>query len=205
MHKNIRPILFASLACLMALVFTACDTDAPSRTSEPGSINPMRYDPLRVGDEISITLNAGINPPLPAIVTEIKGDGTISLPDLGSITALNKTPGDLENEIRTNYVPAYYTRMSVTVAAMTRYIFVGGEVNMSASGGKQPYTGPITVTQAIRAAGDFNPFARKKRVQLRRAQTGKTLIVNCVKAIDHPELDLWVYPGDTIYVPRRVL
>jgi protein involved in polysaccharide export with SLBB domain len=137
------------------------------------------------------------------IITDVKGDGTINLPEIGRVNAVDETPGELEREIQTNYVPAFYTRMSVSVTPLERFFYVGGEVNQSSTGGKQPYTGPITVTQAIRAAGDFNPFAAKKKVQLRRALTGKTYVVNCVKAIDHPELDLPVFPGDTIFVPRR--
>ena len=31
-----------------------------------------------------------------------------------------------------------------------------------------------------------------------------TQIINCKKAMTHPELDLEVYPGDKIIVPRRL-
>jgi protein involved in polysaccharide export with SLBB domain len=163
----------------------------------------MRYDPLRPGDKLDIDLNAGTTAAIPSTYTDIKGDGTINLPEIGRIDAAGKTPGELEKEIQTKYVPAFYTHMNVTVTALTRFFYVGGEINSSGAGGRVVYTSSITVTQAIRAAGDFNPFAAKKRVQLRRALTGKTFVVNCVKAIDHPELDLPVFPGDTIFVPRR--
>ena len=163
----------------------------------------MRSDPLRAGDRLEIDLNGTTGVQIPSVVTDIKGDGGINLPEIGRIQAENKTPGELELEIQTNYVPAFYTHMNVTVTATMRFFYVGGEVNQSGNGGRQVYSGPITVTQAIRAAGDFNPFAAKKRVQLRRSLTGKTFVINCVKAIDHPELDLPVYPGDTIFVPRR--
>jgi protein involved in polysaccharide export with SLBB domain len=212
MHKNIRPILLAGIACSLVLLLAGCASDSPGPssstqtpppTSEQASIDPMRYDPLRPGDKLAIDLNAGTVLTIPSIYTDIKGDGTINLPEIGRIEAANQTPGELEKVIQTNYVPAYYTHMNVTVTPLTRFFYVGGEINQSGSGGRQAYTGPITVTQAIRAAGDFNPFAAKKKVQLRRALTGKTFVVNCVKAIDHPELDLSVFPGDTIFVPRR--
>lgn len=165
--------------------------------------DPFTRSPLRVDDRIEVDLNAGTPAPIPATITDIKLDGTINLPQIGQIKAAGLTPGELEEAIRTNYVPVFYTHMSVTVLPVQRFFFVGGEINLSGSGGKQPYTGPITVTQAIRAAGDFNPFAKKRAVVLTRAITGQIIKVNCVKAIDHPELDPPVYPGDSIFVPRR--
>ena len=57
----------------------------------------------------------------------------------------------------------------VTVTApVIRYFYVSGEVNPGSSGGRIPYTGQITVSRAIAAAGDFNPFADRKHVRLYR-------------------------------------
>jgi len=207
MHINSRLILSAGIACSLAFILAGCATDSstpqPQATARQETNGPMRSDPLRAGDRLEIDLNGTTGVQIPSVVTDIKGDGGINLPEIGRIQAENKTPGELELEIQTNYVPAFYTHMNVTVTATMRFFYVGGEVNQSGNGGRQVYSGPITVTQAIRAAGDFNPFAAKKRVQLRRSLTGKTFVINCVKAIDHPELDLPVYPGDTIFVPRR--
>jgi protein involved in polysaccharide export with SLBB domain len=211
MLKNIRPILLAAITATIASVLAGCASDSATTSSSASadpaarqaSIDPMRYDPLRAGDKIAIDLNAGTSAPIPSIYSDIKGDGTINLPEIGRIDAANKTPGELEKDIQAKYVPAYYTHMNVTVTPLTRFFYVRGEINQSGEGGRKPYTGSITVTQAIGAAGDFNPFAAKTKVQLRRALTGKTFVVNCVKAIDHPELDLPVFPGDTIFVPRR--
>ena len=68
--------------------------------------------------------------------------------------------------------------------------------------GRQPYLGPTTVLRAIASCGDFTDFAKKQKVRLTHAN-GKSVIVNCIKAQDHPELDPPVYPGDRIHVPRR--
>jgi hypothetical protein len=40
-------------------------------------------------------------------------------------------------------------------------------------------------------------------VKLTRAD-GTTAIINCIKAQDDPRLDLDVYPGDRIHIPRRL-
>ena len=68
--------------------------------------------------------------------------------------------------------------------------------------GRFPWLGELTVTQAIQSAGDFTDFARKTRVLLVRAD-GSTTVVDCRRAIQQPELDPKVMPGDRIHVPRR--
>jgi len=83
---------------------------------------------------------------------------------------------------------------------MSQFFYVGGEVKVPQ---RQLYTGPITVLKAIQSCGDFTDFANKKQVSLVR-NDGRTLTVNCVKAIKNPTLDLPVYPGDKIHVPRSV-
>jgi protein involved in polysaccharide export with SLBB domain len=92
----------------------------------------------------------------------------------------------------------------VTVTPIVRYFYVYGQVGTGANA-KQFYTGPITVTQAIAAAGDFTPFAKRTKVRLRRKSDGSIHYINCIKAINDPKLDLWVHPGDTIYVDRRMM
>ena len=64
------------------------------------------------------------------------------------------------------------------------------------------YATKMTLLQAINTAGGFTDFADKKKVQVTRADN-KLIKVNCVKAIDHPELDVEIFPGDQIYVPKK--
>ena len=67
---------------------------------------------------------------------------------------------------------------------------------------RQLYTSRITVLKALASASGFTDYANKKKVKLTRAD-GRTQIINCAKARDNPILDLEVYPGDKLYVPRR--
>ena len=163
----------------------------------------LRFDPLRVGDGIRVDFSGTPNP-IPSIQTEIKGDGTVRLDYIGDVHADGKTPGELERTIETNYVPAYYTHLNVTVTPVVRYFYVEGEVNGVGGGGRIVYAGPITVTRAIAAAGDFNPFADRKRVKLYRVNAKTAITINCNKALDDPSLDLPVYPGDKIVIRRRL-
>jgi protein involved in polysaccharide export with SLBB domain len=89
--------------------------------------------------------------------------------------------------------------LSVIVTAPERVYYVGGEVKTP---NRYLWQTRIKVSQAIQSAGDFTEFANKKKVKLTR-KDGSTYIVNCVDVLDHPEQDLWVFPGDTIHVPRH--
>lgn len=152
---------------------------------------------FRVGDTVTVTFS-GVEAPPPPHEERIKEDGTITLPMIGSILAAGKSPGELQREIQERY-SRYYTRLTVTVKSLERFYYVGGEVR---SPGRYPWLGELTVTQAIQSAGDFTDFARKTRVLLVRSD-GSTVTVDCRRAIERPELDPKVMPGDRIHVPRR--
>ena len=95
--------------------------------------------------------------------------------------------------------PGYFKFLTVTVVPKDQFYFVGGEVR---SPNRFQYVGTTTVTRAIQSAGDFTDFARKTKVELIRVD-GRIETVDCVKAWKNPSLDLQVFPGDTIKVPRR--
>ena len=155
---------------------------------------------LRVGSSLTITL---MDTPIliPPFEGKIKEDGTITLTLNQPFTAAGKTPGALEKEIRDRYVPKYFKYMTVAIKqeANSLWYYVDGEVKAP---NRQLYTSRITVSKAITSASGFTDFANKKKVRLTRLD-GRVQIVNCVKARENPSLDLEVYPGDKIYVPRR--
>jgi polysaccharide export outer membrane protein len=150
---------------------------------------------------VTITM-ADTPTPIPLFEGKIKEDGTITLTLNQTFRAAGKTPGDLEQEIRARYVPKYFKYMTVTVKqeGNTLWYYVDGEVKAP---NRQLYTSRITVSKAITSAGGFTDFANKKKVKLTRLD-GRSQIINCVKARDDSSLDLEVYPGDKIYVPRRL-
>jgi len=156
---------------------------------------------FRVGDSLTIVYSD-----LPQVTPEfsgkIKEDGTITLLLNKSFTAAGKTAGELERDIRAYYVPNYYKNLTVTVKPVesTRWYYVYGEVK---SPNRQIYNSRITVLQAIASAGGFTDFAKKKKVKLTRVD-GRAHTINCPKAQENPILDLEVYPGDKVYVPRRI-
>jgi protein involved in polysaccharide export with SLBB domain len=160
------------------------------------------FDPLMRGDRIEIDLT-GTPASVPPSVQNIQQDGTISLANIGSLQAAGLTPGQLEVEITTNYVPAVYIHLNVNVTPLLRYFYVGGQIKNSGSGGRQTYTSAITLTRAIQAAGDFNEYADQRHVRLTRMRTGKSIVVDCKRILRHGAPDPAVAPGDQIWVPMR--
>jgi polysaccharide export outer membrane protein len=207
LRNSIRNYSTVAAFALIGFLLAGCASTAPKKAdaqdSHATAVNHLRFDPLRVGDSIRVDFS-GTPTLIPTVQTDIKGDGTIRLDFIGDVQAEGLTPGELEREIQTNYVPAYYTHMSVTVTPVARFFYVEGEVLGSGTGGRILYSGPITVTRAIAAAGDFNPFADRKHVKLYRVNANSPINVNCIKALDDPSLDLPVYPGDKIVVKRRL-
>lgn len=171
----------------------------------PTATTNLSAEFIKVGEVLIITF--GDLPEasrVPAFDQKVKDDGTITLIYNQPFQAAGKRTGDLEREIRAFYVPAYFRNLTVTVRQPTdRFFYVDGEVKM---GNKIPYTGSITVSKAIAAAGGFTDFANKRSIKLIRAD-GRSQKVNYNKALAHPErpeLDPPVFPDDKIHVPRRI-
>jgi polysaccharide export outer membrane protein len=189
--------MFVCGLLLASFVFTGCET----LSSGPVNDSPTTATQValfQIGDTVVVNLSG---PPdaIPPHEEPIKEDGTITMPYIGAVQALGKTAGQLQKDIHDLYVPKYYNQLTVTVkSSQDRVYYVGGEV-------KQPnryvYTGTTTVTKAIQSAGDFTNFG-SHRVWLIRAN-GQRVKVDCDKALKDPKLDLPVYPGDQIQVPKR--
>ncbi len=156
---------------------------------------------LHIGDVVTVSATAFSGDKVIADQTERIGeDGTISLLYIGRVTAAGKTPNQLQKEIQDLYVPKYYTGLNVIVIGEMKYFYVDGDVRAP---NKYEYHSDMTVVKAISVAGGFTDFANKRKVQITHA--GHKQTINVTKAIDNPSLDIPVYPGDKIWVPRRWL
>lgn len=201
----------ATLLALALLVIGAgCDTGpkfkdpkiVESMATQPGDPNASLGSGyaaiLHVGDTLTVAFQDTPQPIAP-VEESIKEDGTVTLIYNQKFHAADKTIGDLQNEIRDRYVPEFFKFLTVSVRTQERFYSVGGEVRVP---NRQQYIGKMTVLQAINTAGGFTDFASKKKVQVIRSG-GQKIVVNCVAAIEHPEKDIEIFPGDIINVPRR--
>jgi protein involved in polysaccharide export with SLBB domain len=198
--SSVNPVAAPATAPVAAPATTPAPAASPGAIPAATSVSGPEVEVLGVGSSITITL-LDTPTPIPPFEGKIKEDGTITLTLNQLFTAAGKTPGALEQEIRDRYVPKFFKYMTVAVKqeANTLWYYVDGEVK---GPNRQLYTSRITVLKAIASASGFTDFANKKKVKLTRAD-GRIQIINCPKARDNPILDLEVYPGDKIYVPRR--
>jgi polysaccharide export outer membrane protein len=186
------------------LLASGCRTAPPPANSNNKSVadtpRPV-VDGFRIGDGVVISFSGatGTEPPIQLYKEAVKDDGTITPPHLKPMVAAGKTPGQLQKQLQDKYDETYQN-LTVTVIASDRYFYITGEVRKP---GPEPYLGETDIIKAISAAQDFTDFANKKKVRLTRAN-GHTQIINVKKVLDDPQLDVPVYPGDKIYVPRRI-
>lgn len=166
----------------------------------PAGIGSSSIDTVRVGDKLFVRFEDIPNPPMP-MELRVRDDGTISLPLGISVQVAGKKLGDLEADIRNEYVPRYYNRMTVNLKVEERMIYVGGQVRTP---GRYVFIGEMTLLGAIKVAGDFTEWAKKTQVQVTRSD-GTRYVIDCKKALRDARHDIPVFPGDNIYVPQRHL
>lgn len=182
---------------VLTLVLAGCGTPGGHTKTTEKAGSP---DILRPGDAVYISFSGVIDPPQ-RVEDRIREDGCITIPFYPAVEAAGLTRLQLQQKVLDLYVPKYYKRLTVTVNPAERWIYVSGQVRKE---GGIPYAGELTVLKAIAAAGGFTDFARKNRVRLTRAN-GQIINVDCDRALQEPTLDLPLFPGDQVYVPRRLI
>ncbi|MBN9690123.1 MAG: SLBB domain-containing protein [Verrucomicrobia bacterium] len=198
------------LSALLALALlggcASSSNDSGDSSTDTGTVSAadtQSADYLRPGDRIKIVYNDIPDVPTPTeqVVPE---DGRILLPRGVEVVVIGKKRTDVEREIASIYVDEkrIYRKITVTIERMASFISVGGEVRMPSS---VVYRGDMTVTAAIAAAGGFTEYANRSRVVVTRAANKKQINVNVRKAVSDPKLDLLLYPGDQVHVPRSIL
>ena len=156
-------------------------------------------DRIQIGDSLTIVYG-DLASPVPSFDGPVRQDGTITLLQNRKFVAAGKTRGQLEEEIRSFYVPDYYKQLTVSIKPLDRFFYVEGEVR---NPGRQIYLGAMTVLKAITSCSGFTDFAKRTKVDLTHPD-GRKEVIDCKKAEIDPTLDRPVYPGDRIKVPRKI-
>jgi polysaccharide export outer membrane protein len=155
--------------------------------------------------EITVWKNADLSKQV-----QVRPDGRISLPLLGDISAVAKTPVQLTEEISTG-LRAYMESptISIMVKEVNSYqIYVLGEVNKP---GKYPLKSKTTLLQGITVAGGFTAMAaRNKIVIFRFSKDGEGLTklkasYDDIVVRDGSSQNMELKPGDQIVVPSETM
>ena len=193
-----------ALAALLAIGWftTGCGSLGNTNVTTTATQTGVTSDILNVGDLVTVRFSdlPRETKPFEDFEERVKDDGTITLLHNQTFQVAGKSRRAVEQEIHDRYVPSYYVHLTATVKPQERFYYVGGEVKMPS---RQPHPGEMTVLKAVASAQGFTDFANKHKVQLTRAN-GRSFIVDCDDALKNPQLDLPVYPGDKIDVPRSI-
>jgi len=139
----------------------------------------------------------------------IRPDGTITMPLVGDLHAVGMTPSELKDKIKAqlaNYVKlGGGNEITVAVKAWRSYRFtMQGEVGKPGVYTSDQY---VNVGEAIAMAGGLTRFANRGGVVLIRTEprTGARreipLDYDAFASGKRPDMNIWVLPGDYIYVP----
>jgi protein involved in polysaccharide export with SLBB domain len=197
--------LFVFCALAFGLIgFTGCETlqdqnNASAAAAEPAPTVGQSSDIVRVGEQLTIEF---FETNLGKIEQVVADDGTITLPLLTNrVPVAGNKVSQLQDTLHDLYVPRYFHRMTVNIKRENRFYWVRGEVKRP---GQLTYTGEMTVTKAVSAAGDFTEYANRKKIEVIRGNGVKTK-VKWNDALKNPKkYDLPIYPGDTVHVPQSI-
>ncbi len=140
----------------------------------------------------------------------VRPDGRISLPLIGDVIAVGKTPAQLTAEISAKLREYKENpQVSIVMKEVNSYaIFVLGEVSKP---GKYPLKSKTTLLQGITVAGGFTPMAaRNKLVLFRFSENGSDdekikASYDEIVLRDGSRQNIELKPGDTIVVPSETM
>jgi polysaccharide export outer membrane protein len=133
---------------------------------------------------------------------EVDLTGQISMPLIGSIPASDVTTAQLDDRLTEKLGEKYLEHPDVSVAIKSssrRSVTVDGAVNRA---GSFPVNGPMTLMQAVAAAGGTGPDANARRVAIFRQISGKRQAAAFdLTSIRRGEMeDPPVYAGDIVVI-----
>jgi polysaccharide export outer membrane protein len=194
-----------ALALIVALA-AGCGGSIPNYdySKEPDPRNKELV--LGVGDVVAVNVWENAN-----LSTEatIRPDGTITMPLVGDVKAAGETPSSLKARIKTqvqNFVKLQGgSEITVAVKSWKSYRFtIQGEVVRSGVFTSDQY---VTVADALALAGGLTRFAKRSEIALTRRdpKSGELrhipLDYEALASGKRPEMNIFVLPGDTIWVP----
>lgn len=201
-----RLVAFAALGPLASLTSLGC---GPSYVYNPANY-AKEHDPRKheyvigVGDSLQINVWRMGDLSSSALV---RPDGIITMPLIGDVYVAGSTPSQVRAEVQkrmAEFVKDETAVVTVAVTGVNSYRFVvSGNV---ARAGIFASTYYVSVSEALAMAGGPNMFASTQQILLIRMDSpGKfrhiPINYDAIVSREHPEQDLVLKAGDTVYVP----
>ena len=186
----------------LGLCFASCGGVAYDYSKEP---DPRKNEYV-IGIADGLHINVWKNPEL-STQCNVRPDGTVTMPLIGDIRAYGRTVSQLTNEI-SNKLKAYVKEegaiVSIAVTDVNSYRFtVSGNAERAGVFELKYYA---TVADALARAGGINKFGSPKKLLILRLMPNggvRKIPINFdrISRGDHPEENLVLLPGDTLFIP----
>ena len=186
-------LIFAALAC------GGCQSPLPPLPNQPGPYTAVRLSP---GDVIKVSY---ADESVPDQTQKIRRDGKVSLPLIGEVTAAGKRVINFQHELISRYNGKLENNeVLVTLENGSATVIISGFANRP---GPITFDRPMTVYQAVMAAGGVSDYGSASNIHLTRIISGeqRTETINLRPAIHGtPIRPEYVQDGDVIYIARSL-
>jgi polysaccharide biosynthesis/export protein len=162
-----------------------------------------------IGPEDVLEITVWRNQDLSKVVA-VRPDGRISMPLIGDVTAVGRTPSQLTEEIVSRLKEFKENpSIAIVVKEVNSYtVFILGEVQKP---GKYPLKSKTTLLQGITIAGGFTPTAARNKMVLFRFVDNGTgdermkASYDDIVLRDGSRQNVELKPGDTVVVPAETM
>lgn len=201
MPRFLKHVSRAAIAAVLLVLATGGCATSPA-TLPPPSLRLEPDQTLHAGDILKISFPAAPNLDT---TQQIRRDGKINLYLVGEIKAADRTPADLQSQLRQSYSTQLVSGdVTVTVVSSSFTVFVTGAVLRP---GKITPERAITALEAVMEAGGFdNTKADQKAVVVIRTEEGRTQNITLdLKSIleGRQSIPFYLKSYDIVYVPEK--
>lgn len=168
--------------------------EASTAATEPKSTSPVAplvdYK-LGVADKVRIIV---FNEDTLSGEFTVSDNGTLSLPLIGDVKAIGRTPREVISDIEAKLADGYLRQPRVSLDVLTyRPFYILGEVSKP---GEYPYSSGLTALNAVARAEGFTYRANKKKIFIKRFN-------ETTEREYKLDSGVVIYPGDTVRIGER--
>jgi len=184
--------IFCVLGCLLLFGCETSGIASGTDVTKSESTREVSEYKLGAGDQLRLIVFGEENLSGEFIVDN---SGFVSIPLIGEVEAGRKSIREFQKSVETKLLDGYLKNPSVSAEVLNfRPYYILGEVTTS---GEYPFSGGLTVLNAVATAGGFTYRANTKVVYIKRA--GEQTEVQYPLTVSTA-----VQPGDTIRIAERL-
>lgn len=186
--------LVIGMVGLLLVGVSACQSSTVSdASSETAAMAERTVGEYRLGASDQLRVTVFGEPELSGEYV-LDGTGTVSLPLVGDVPALNLTVREFQRTVEQRYADGYLREPRVNAEVLNyRPFYILGEVRQP---GEYPYTNGLTVLNAVATAGGFTYRANETFILIKGAEDSTEFRVKLDPSTP-------ILPGDTIRVVER--